>query len=114
MKYNAVQSRASKCNSMQCGHSGGRRQMRDNVKGADMWPGPGFNVRLSFNIMPCSALRCGMNVSLSFTDWSVTSPPILCQLKVAITCLPYSPVPIHVDGPAKLSPNLEVQPRVGR
>ena len=69
--------------------------MRDNVKGAGMWPGPGFNVRLSFNIMParyglgtiwyCVVLSMSAYHSIS-TDGSVTSPPILCQLKVAITC----------------------------
>ena len=74
-KYcNAIQGNAQYCNANQCKakycnamHWWQEADERQCQRGRH-WPGPGFNVRLSFNIMVCSALRCGMNVSLSFTD----------------------------------------------
>ena len=111
-----MQSDANWCMSMQasqCNARGtttrGRRQMRDNVKGADICLGRiqrqiifQYYARLAwwYYMVLCR----GLNVSLSFNIQSAVScPPILWQAKVAITCsLPIDQTkqtkPNQVDG----------------
>ena len=82
---------ASQCNARGT-TTRGRRQMRDNVKGADICLGR-IQRQITFQYYARLAwwyymvLCRGLNVSLSFNIQSAVScPPILWQAKVAITC----------------------------